>query len=254
MVVPKLAARLLIALVAAASLAITASASAGENLAERNTRGQNAVATGGWLAKGGLRLKDERGTLFKFQALLVFPDGDIDGNGPQTPHDPDLRRPWVALVETSTDALGGNRTECVGFTNPSSARFENTREGEVPVLFADLTCDDARGFDFYRLEWQATEPLMFGPVRTVIPQGPYQAWFKSPYIYDKPHYAGGLEWTSFRYGWGAEAMFRICGYRAGRADCLIPQGQTVPWLPGAVVGGWNVIRSYASRLMYSECC
>jgi hypothetical protein len=250
----KLATRFLIALVAAGSLTISASASAAENIAESNARSQSAVATGGWLAKGGLRFTDERGNLFKFRALLMYPDGEIEGRGPQRPGEPDLRRPWVALVQSFTDSFGNGHTECVSFANPSSAAYENTGEGQVPALYADVICDDFRNYDFYRVEWRGIEPMVFGPIRTVIARGPFQEYFYSSHVYDQPHYSGGVEWTTFRYDWGAQTAFRICGYRDGRAECLTPQGQTDPWGPGAIVGGWNAIRSQAGRLERTYCC
>ncbi len=238
----------------AACLGLSAPASAQENPADQRSRSQSAVVTGGWMAKGGLHTKDGRGGTNFFFAMLMRPGGDVDGNGPQRPGEPDLREPWVALLQTSTDALGKNRTECVSLANPASARYDGTGRDEIPAIFADVQCDDGRGYDFYRVEWRGTEPMEFGGARSTFPLGPAQDYWSTPYVYDRPHYSGGTTRMSFHYDNSSGAVFRICGHRDASVECLVPVGHADPWTFGVFVGGWTFIRASANRVERTTCC
>lgn len=199
-------------------------------------------------------MADSRGGSSSFYALLMLPGGNVEGSGPQRPNDPDLREPWVALVKTATDAAGRGRTECIGFSNPASASYEGAAIGRVPSMFADVKCDDGLGYEFYRLHWRGTEPIEFGPAQSTVPRGPFQKWWRSVYVFDRPHYAGGVEWSTLRHDNVSAAKFAICGHRDREVDCLVPERQSDPWQYGAIHGGWLSIRSHAGLHERTYCC
>ncbi len=224
---------LIVAVAAVAAVAAPAPASADSR--------QYAVATDGWLTWGGTApIEDPRGGTFKFKAVVMAPQGAIEGNGPQLPGGPDARAPWVSLTESHKAPSGWQSTVCSVLRNVSPELSASVRVGQVPDFHVDVDCADGRGYDFYRLHWKGTEPVDWGTAHpaTIFYR---QAWWGPDHPFDQPHYTGTAEWATSRSDSKSRALFRICGYRDAEADCFAPEGRADPWQHVLIEGGWTSI-------------
>jgi hypothetical protein len=84
-----------------------------------------------------------------FEADFALPEGVVTGTGPTASGDPDLRKPFAALVEVD------NGIQCWTLSNLENYDVSQ-RDGLIKVRF-DARCDDGRGYDFYRVYLDARE-------------------------------------------------------------------------------------------------
>lgn len=216
-----------------ASLAAVAPASADDS--------QSVVATDGWLAQGVTgAITDTRAGTFSFNAAVIVPQGSVEATGSPGNGEIDLRQPMVSFTESRNAPSGWQDTACSVLRNVSPEIAASVRVGQVPDFYVDVECADGRGYDFYRMHWKGTERVDWGSSMTTVPMYRQAGW-GPVHPFNRPHYTGSAEWATFRTDSRSNALFSVCGYRWGQADCLIPEGRTDPWQHAVINGGWTSI-------------
>ncbi len=244
------------ALLAAFALPALAGASTIAGAVDSYAKEQYAVSTNGWFLEAMVRnIPDPAGGTFGFRAHLVRAQGTVQGNGPQRPGEPDLRQAWVSLVEEregarnpATPGLPPHAyTVCSNFANPASSGGIDDVDARSVDVYADVTCRDGRGYDFYRVHWDfhyrgydvPASPL-FAIDRPLMPVGngtrigqtpstPNQVygpmgWGATAVSADWTYGGsiGGVVWWDTDGGPARTVTFRICGHRGTQVECLKP--------------------------------
>lgn len=133
---------------------------------------QAVVSTGGVWLEGwagsdadvpGWGVDDDYGGLMRFRINYVDPGLVLAGDEPSSEGAADLREPWISIVEEHATPPEGGGSQgwlrdvhelCSSFVNPSNATTEIDEAAKRIRVSVDVSCDDGRGYDFYRVTWQ----------------------------------------------------------------------------------------------------
>ena len=117
----------------------------------------------------------------------------------------------------------------------------------MPNVYADITCHDGRGYDFYRVHWDFTlqgwyeqTPLVWlePAVQLLVghgtkygqalpsPSHPYGDGFGTSNAHTEHHYDGGVDgliWRETQRRPQTTVAFRVCGHRGEQVHCWQPE-------------------------------